>query len=39
MNEHTLNMLLWLGNIVIAMLAAPLLIGIINKIKAFFAAN
>ncbi len=39
MNEHALNMLLWGGNIVIAMLAAPLLIGIINKVKAFFAGR
>ena len=39
MSEHALNTLLWIGNFTAALIAAPLLIGIINTVKAFFAGR
>ena len=39
MRECPLNTILWFGNIVVALVASPLLIGIINKVKAFFAGR
>ena len=39
MSEYALNTLLWIGNFIAALIAAPLLIGIINKVKAFFAGR
>ena len=39
MSEHVLNTLLWCGNFIAALVASPLLIGIINKVKAFFAGR
>ena len=39
MSEHTMNTLLWCGNYIVALVASPLLIGIINKVKAFFAGR
>ena len=39
MSENSLNTVLWFGNIVVALVASPLLIGIINKVKAFFAGR
>ncbi len=39
MSEHTLNFILWCANLIISLLAAPLLPGIINKVKAFYAGR
>ena len=39
MSEHAVNTLLWCGNFVVALVASPLLIGIINKVQAFFSGR
>lgn len=39
MSENMMNILLWSGNLVLALVVSPLLIGIINKVKAFFAGR
>ena len=39
MSEELLRNLLWCGNVIAALLFSPLLIGIINKVKAFFAGR
>ena len=39
MSESIYRLLLWLANALIALIASPLLIGIINKTKAFFAGR
>ncbi len=39
MNESSLNFILWCGNFVVALIASPLLVGVINKVKAFFAGR
>ncbi len=39
MSEHTLKTLFWTCNMFAAVLFSPLLIGIINKVKAFFAGR
>lgn len=39
MNDALTNFLLWSGNMALALVISPLLIGIINKTKAFFAGR
>ncbi|MBE6381002.1 MAG: hydrogenase, partial [Lentisphaerae bacterium] len=39
MSESSSNLILWLCNLLLALMVSPLLIGIINKTKAFFAGR
>lgn len=39
MSNTMINFILWFGNLLAALLVSPLLIGIINKTKAFFAGR
>ena len=39
MSDKYINLICWLANYFLALAAAPLMIGIINKVKAFFAGR
>lgn len=39
MSESTCKLLLWIVNVILALTVSPLLIGLINKTKAFFAGR